>query len=217
MLSNETPSALARSRSMSMKSCGASSRPSGRTPARTLLCAAMPSSWLRAATSAAWPLPPRSWSRNEKPVAVPSSGIAGGTSAKTKASRTPASAPKARPARRLRRMLGALALVPRLERNEGERRVLAAAGEREAEHADHLVDLGLAQEEASRPAASRPASGPASHPAAAARWRSGSPGPRSAGTTSACAMNMITTTATISPKMTRKRPVRRRIFATQFS
>ena len=52
------------------------------------------------------------------------------------------------PGERLRRMLRALALVPRLERNEGERRVLAAAGEREAEHADHLVDFGLAQEEA---------------------------------------------------------------------
>jgi hypothetical protein len=107
----------------------------------------MPSNWLRAATSASWPLPPRSSRRNEKPVAVPSSGIAGGTRAKTNASRTPASAPKARPASACADW-SALALVPGLERHEGERRVLAAAGEAEAEHAHHLVDLGLAEEEA---------------------------------------------------------------------
>ena len=83
---------------MSTCSCGASSSPSGRTPARILLLPASPSIWLRAASSAAWPLLPRSWSRNEKPVAVPSSGIAGGTSAKMNASRTFDSAPNARPA-----------------------------------------------------------------------------------------------------------------------
>ena len=58
----------------------------------------MPSIWLRAASSAAWPLPPRSCRRKVKPVALPSSGIGGGLSAKMNASRTPISAPKPRPA-----------------------------------------------------------------------------------------------------------------------
>ena len=58
----------------------------------------MPSSWLRAATSASWPAPPRSCRRKVKPLALPSSGIGGGLSGKMKASRTPDSAPKARPA-----------------------------------------------------------------------------------------------------------------------
>ena len=93
-----TPCALALSRSMSTCSCGASSRPSGRTPASTLLLEAMPSIWLRAATSASWPLPPRSCRRKVKPELTPSSGMAGGLSAKMNASRTPDSAPMARPA-----------------------------------------------------------------------------------------------------------------------
>jgi hypothetical protein len=48
---------------------------------------------------------------------------------------------------RLRRVRRPFALVPVLERHERERRVLAAAGEAEAEHAHHLVDLGLAEKE----------------------------------------------------------------------
>ncbi|MNV63630.1 hypothetical protein D3C71_1562340 [compost metagenome] len=95
---NATPSALALSRSMSICSCGASSRPSGRTWVSTLLCEAMPSNWLRALTSAVWPLPPRSCRRSVKPDELPSSGMGGGLKANTKASRTPDIAPMMRPA-----------------------------------------------------------------------------------------------------------------------
>ncbi|MNZ93581.1 hypothetical protein D3C78_1126560 [compost metagenome] len=94
-----TPRAAALSRSMSICSWGASSRPSGRTWVSTLLCEAMPSSWLRAFTSAIWPLPPRSCRRRVKPEALPSSGMGGGLSAKMKASRTPDMAPMMRPAK----------------------------------------------------------------------------------------------------------------------
>ena len=93
-----TPCAAARSRSMSICSCGASSRPFGRTPASSLLCMAMPSIWLRAASRASWPLPPRSCSRKLKPELTPSSGIGGGLSGKMKASLMVDSAPMARPA-----------------------------------------------------------------------------------------------------------------------
>src|ERR1019366_10316044 len=51
---------------------------------------------------------------------------------------------------RLRGVRRALALVPGLQRHEGKRRVLAAAGEAESEHADPLVDFGLLQEEGLR-------------------------------------------------------------------
>ncbi|EWS63939.1 hypothetical protein Y695_02826 [Hydrogenophaga sp. T4] len=96
--SNPTPRALAFSRSMSICSCGASSRPSGRTCVSSLLCEAMPSIWLRADSSASLPRPARSCSRKLKPDEAPSSGMGGGLSGKMNASRIPDSAPKARPA-----------------------------------------------------------------------------------------------------------------------
>jgi hypothetical protein len=46
----------------------------------------MPRSWLRAASSASWPTPARSWSWSWNPVALPSSVIAGGANAKICAS-----------------------------------------------------------------------------------------------------------------------------------
>ena len=52
-----SPSAAAFAVSTSMRNCGVSSWPFGRTLASSGLCAAAPSSWLRAATSAAWPCP----------------------------------------------------------------------------------------------------------------------------------------------------------------
>ncbi|MDT4844248.1 hypothetical protein FQZ97_781990 [compost metagenome] len=64
----------------------------------SLLCEAMPSIWLRAASSASWPRPARSCSRKLKPDEAPSSGMGGGLSGKMNASRMPESAPKARPA-----------------------------------------------------------------------------------------------------------------------
>src|SRR5450830_928857 len=98
MVENGTPSALALSRSMSSCSCGASSSPSGRTPASTLLCDAMPMIWLRAWTNAACPRPARSCRRKVKPVALPSSGIGGGFSGNTIASLICMKTPKALPA-----------------------------------------------------------------------------------------------------------------------
>ena len=93
-----TPCAAAWSRLMSTRNCGASSRPLGRTPETTLLCAVMPSNWLRAASKASWPWLLRSCSRRLKPALTPSSGMGGGLSEKMKASLTPESAPMARPA-----------------------------------------------------------------------------------------------------------------------
>ena len=97
MAAKLTPSALALSRSMSSCNCAASSRPSGRTAASSLLFEAMPSSWLRAASRASWPAPPRSCRRIVKPLARPSSGIGGGLTGKMDASRMRARPPKARP------------------------------------------------------------------------------------------------------------------------
>ena len=48
----------------------------------------------------------------------------------------------------LRRLPGCVPLVPVLQRDEGQRRVLALAGEAEAEHADHAFDFGLLEHEA---------------------------------------------------------------------
>jgi hypothetical protein len=97
--SKPTPSALALSRSMSSCSCGASSRPSGRTCVRIGLLEAAPSSWLRAASRASRPRPARSCSRKAKPDDEPSSGMDGGLSGKMNASRMPLRPPNARPAK----------------------------------------------------------------------------------------------------------------------
>ncbi|KAG0733295.1 hypothetical protein G6F24_018951 [Rhizopus arrhizus] len=53
----DSPSEVALAASMSMRNCGVSSWPFGRTLASFLLPAARPSSWLRAATRASWPWP----------------------------------------------------------------------------------------------------------------------------------------------------------------
>ncbi len=84
------------------------------------------------AISCSWPRPPRSWSCMSKPVALPSSRMAGGVNAKTMASVTCDSAPIAR--RRCAATLrsGAAALVPVLQVDEAQAGVLAAAGEAEA-------------------------------------------------------------------------------------
>ncbi|MNV17455.1 hypothetical protein D3C71_1082430 [compost metagenome] len=53
----DRPSELALATSISMRNCGVSSWPFGRTLASFLLPAARPSSWLRAASNASWPWP----------------------------------------------------------------------------------------------------------------------------------------------------------------
>ena len=55
-------------------------------PVTRLSPMAMPISWLRAATSRSWPMPPESTSSRSKPVALPSSCTAGGTTAKIRPS-----------------------------------------------------------------------------------------------------------------------------------
>ena len=94
----DSPSAAAFSLSTSMRNCGVSSWPFGRTLTSSWLCAAAPRNWLRAATSASWPRPALSLRKKAKPVAMPSSGIAGGANANANASLICISAPIARPA-----------------------------------------------------------------------------------------------------------------------
>ena len=144
MSASDRPSALAFSRSMSICSCGLSSRPFGRTAASFGFCAAMTQQLVARLHQLLVAQAARSTSCMSKPVALPSSMMAGGVKAKIIASRT------------LRqRRHGALrdgedgALVaaahrPVLQVDEAEGGVLAAPAEAEAgdgEDAVHVVLL----------------------------------------------------------------------------
>jgi hypothetical protein len=100
------PARLALSRSMSSCSCGASSRPSGRTCVSTGLWPPAPSSWLRAASRASWPRPARSCRRKLKPEAGPVRESAAGSAGKMKASRMPIRRAEGAPGQGLRRTAG---------------------------------------------------------------------------------------------------------------
>ena len=88
MSESETPNACAFSWSTSSLNCAVSSRPLGRTLTKLAgCCAAMPSNWLRAWVRASWPSPAWSINSKSKPVAVPSSTMAGILNGMTKPSR----------------------------------------------------------------------------------------------------------------------------------
>ncbi len=91
----DRPSVSALCASICNWNSGVSSWPLGRTATRRGSCESVPSSWLRACISAAWPRLARSCSIRSKPVALPSSATAGGAKAKTRASRMVAKNPKA--------------------------------------------------------------------------------------------------------------------------
>ena len=92
------PSAAAFSRSMSSCSCGASARPSGRTPVKHRACCASRATGCAPRAAPSWPCRRAVLQADRlKPVALPSSGIAGGAKAKTMASRMPPSLPMAAP------------------------------------------------------------------------------------------------------------------------
>ena len=96
-------------------------------------CAARPSSWFCAATKAAWPRLPRSSSSMSNPCDWPRPGTAGGTSAKTCASRILENAFIARSAIAGAWFAGARTLAPVLQLDEGHAGILTGAGEAEAE------------------------------------------------------------------------------------
>ena len=148
MLSKETPSALARSRSMSMLQLRRVLQAVGTHAGEHLALRRHAEHLVARGDSAAWPLPPRSCRRKAKPVARAELGDRRRHEREDERVAHARQRAEGAAGEGLRRVLGALALVPRLERDEGERRVLALAREAEAEHADHLVDLGLVQEEA---------------------------------------------------------------------
>ncbi len=140
MSATDSPSAAAFSKSTSTRSCGVSSWPFGRTFASSVLCAATPRNWLRAAVSASCPRPALSLRKNAKPVAMPSSGIGGGAKAKTKASLICDSATIARPATASACCSGDLRSSQFLRLTKARRVVLARAGEAEALHGEHRLD-----------------------------------------------------------------------------
>ena len=92
----------------------------------------------------AWPRLPRSSSSRSKPVALPSSCTAGGTRAKTWASRMLREVPAWRAGRSPGRCSARPgAVVPVLQVDEGHAGVLAGAGEAEAGDGEDAVDVGL--------------------------------------------------------------------------
>ena len=95
-------SARAFSSSISIWYCGSSDKPLGRTMASCGVCAAMPSIWLRACINTSWPTPPLSCRKKSKPVALPSSTIAGGITGITIASFNWLTNPQVRPCKAFR-------------------------------------------------------------------------------------------------------------------
>ena len=112
-------------------------------PGQPLSCIASSSILLRASVSFAWPRSPVSTNCRSKPVALPSSSAAGGMNETISASRYCDSAPDRAVGDRLRRIRLALAVVPRLQRQERDPGILPLPGEGEAADGEHAFDIIL--------------------------------------------------------------------------